>query len=766
MIANPPLPQKKIMKPLLKLLLLGSAASCMLFALSCAGNEDSGTAAATDAETSDPSAYTEGYQTALDKTRRAGYTSNDSADIDTLLTRANLAIDITHMAGFDESLKSYIRSERFDDIEPNYQKNAAELAVSQGFIEPASESTFDPNGAVTYKTLCRAVCIAAGYRVSDDWCALAAEKGLDAGIHHMGPDADVSYGAYATMMLNLLDTTLVQTVTASDGTVSFIEREGRTPKNTYLSHSTDDSTSLLRLANSGWDIFDGSGYRYGPSMIINSDGTIDLWSATDVSGLCEEIDWGRNRRSYDGGKSWTAERICVRPSPNSQDWQWSCDPGVFKLGDYYYAFYTSILYTDGVDNNLFVCRSASADGSFDQKWCGDGWHTEADGDKFNPVPVVTYDGAAADWGAGEGCGLVVDGVLYVYSTWKAGDGLCSATRVFTASADDENWPASLEYRGSMCVPYSSEDSCDVKYVDAYGCFIAVAAANRFTADSYIHLWVSYDGITFRHEQSITTNLCTSIHNMGIAGLSDGHIDIFSADYVAYAYQPSGAAWGAWPTRFVPVTWLGGLNYGSEGEVYQYDGVSAADEAHSNETLGIIPKDRSLAVRKEGTAAAFSVREYCYQNGSYRLTDITADCEYVYDSSLVSIDAAKKKASLLTGKPAWVYITYNGMSSSVYIYPKYFSDTLADFYCEVDEVVIRFAGEVKQPAFISVSEFRDFTMLWGEKDGVTLSGWDESIVKVNAENGQITPVALGETSLTAEYMGYKVTIPIRVASLIR
>lgn len=32
-------------------------------------------------------------------------------------------------------------------------------------------------------------------------------------------------------------------------------------------------------AQDGWDIFTGSGYRYGPSIIINDDGSIDAWFA-------------------------------------------------------------------------------------------------------------------------------------------------------------------------------------------------------------------------------------------------------------------------------------------------------------------------------------------------------------------------------------------------------------------------------------------------------------------------------------------------------
>lgn len=43
---------------------------------------------------------------------------------------------------------------------------------------------------------------------------------------------------------------------------------------------TDESPrELFTLKNSGWDIYDGANYRYGPSIIINNDGSIDAWFA-------------------------------------------------------------------------------------------------------------------------------------------------------------------------------------------------------------------------------------------------------------------------------------------------------------------------------------------------------------------------------------------------------------------------------------------------------------------------------------------------------
>ena len=39
------------------------------------------------------------------------------------------------------------------------------------------------------------------------------------------------------------------------------------------------AVKVFKLKNSGWDIYEGENYRYGPSIIINDDGSIDAWFA-------------------------------------------------------------------------------------------------------------------------------------------------------------------------------------------------------------------------------------------------------------------------------------------------------------------------------------------------------------------------------------------------------------------------------------------------------------------------------------------------------
>ncbi len=701
-----------------------------------------------------------------------------------ILTKKDLAFEIVNLAGFSDSLESYIPTGYFCDIDSeDYAVKYAEISVGQKFINASASNTFGVNENAVYSQVCRALLVALGYRDlsldrdMSDWCSLAGDTGITCGISGAECCGPVSFGMFSSMVDNTVKLPLVQAVFRPDGSVMYIKREGCTVLSQYISlfqnanhsenanHLENDSLSLLKLKNSGWDIFSGNGYRYGPSMMINPDGSIDMWTATDSSGIPGEIDWGRNRRSYDGGFSWTAEAICVRPTPNTEDWCWSCDPGIIKIGEYYYAGYTSILYQDGVDNNMFLARSKTADGSYYEKWCGDGWYCAADGEKFSPRPVINFDGVQAMWGAGEPCFTVVGGTIYCYITWKTGEKTDGATRVYTAPADDPLWPGKLKYRGAAFVPYNNEDSCDVKYIDAYKCFIAVASAERFSSKSYIHLWLSYDGITFRHEQKIKTNLCDSIHNMGIAGTQDGHLDINEKSYIAYSYQPKGASWGAWPTRFVPVSWIGGYS----GEIPSREKIADINEADSRKTLAVFPKQRSLPVKNKTEGVKFSVDAYSYREGGYTMYRITqnADTKYTYDESLVKIDLENEKIYLLKDTGTRVMIEYGGMASDIYVYPDYddgsvdYLNKTSKFYAETDEIIFRYKNEKKQPGFIAVTGNLKYTMLWGKSSGVVFSGYDDSIIQIEKSTGIVTAKKSGETYITAEYENYKADVKIIV-----
>ena len=227
----------------------------------------------------------------------------------------------------------------------------------------------------------------------------------------------------------------------------------------------------LILPDEGQDIFmlrkgQEWGYRYGPSIMVH-DGICEGWFASP--GDCFEADWFTYRRSTDGGKTWSDERVVMTPTPHSMDWFSVCDPAVFKYGDYYYIGYTSTIFADagGVCNNGFVARSASPTGPF-EKWNGNGWgetRETANGTLHwigKPAPVIYYDEDWHDWGAGEFSFVVKDTTLYIYYTWssrKADGSLYSETRVATADVTDPNWPGHLTYHGTAAVRNSgSNDS--------------------------------------------------------------------------------------------------------------------------------------------------------------------------------------------------------------------------------------------------------------------------------------------------------------------
>ena len=285
------------------------------------------------------------------------------------------------------------------------------------------------------------------------------------------------------------------------------------------------------------------GYRYGPSMILNADGSLDVWSA--ANGLGDIIDLVSYKRFYNGGTSCTKEIIALKPTPETLDQRWTCDPGVIKFGDYYYIGYTTTADTRGTDNDVCVARSKSPDGPFLEKWTGEGWGTEV-------VPLVEYTGNPDCFGAGEPSFVLLGDTLYVYYSWCDERG--ASTRVATADATDENWPATLEYRGECIPPKKDGDSSDVKYSDEYGRFIAVFTEKRFSDDSYVAVWESFDGIEFRPSGFIKANTAKKLHNCGISGRADGHICAGDPVYVSYAYGGAGeGSWGNWSTRLHEVT---------------------------------------------------------------------------------------------------------------------------------------------------------------------------------------------------------------------
>ena len=298
----------------------------------------------------------------------------------------------------------------------------------------------------------------------------------------------------------------------------------------YIKITAEDAGKNIYNLTEGVDF----GYRYGPSLIYNADGSIDAFFA--APGRFDEWDWITYRHSPDGGETWTNEVRVLAPTPDSPDFHSCCDPGAIKIGNYYYIGYTSTVNEDGVDNNIFVARSLRPEGPY-EKWNGNGW-----GGK--PQPFIKYTGNPETFGAGEPSFVVLDDTLYIYYTWR--DGELNETRVATADATSENWPETLQYQGVAITHENGAcDSADVKYIDDYGKFVAINTAERFTEDSRIDVFTSNNGLTFEKSYALKTNISHCCHNSGISSRPDGHIRLEDDVFIAYAY---GDIWGLWPTR--------------------------------------------------------------------------------------------------------------------------------------------------------------------------------------------------------------------------
>ncbi len=300
------------------------------------------------------------------------------------------------------------------------------------------------------------------------------------------------------------------------------------------------------------------GYRYGPSIMCHQGadkGLCEAWFASP--GDAFEADWFTYRRSEDGGKTWTEERVVMSPVPDSMDWFSVCDPAVIRFGGYYYIGYTSTIFANwgGVCNNGFVGRSKSPTGPF-ERWNGSGWgetRVSSDGTTCHwmgrPAPIIYYDENWRNWGAGEFSFVVKDDTLYIYYTWTSKDldgKPIHETRVATADATREDWPATIVQHGvAVKRPHARNDSYDMVFCEDLGKFIALSTDMRFTEDSYLAVYESDDGLSYTLVNQIKANTGWMLHNCGISGDEHHHIKSGDTMLLAYAY---GNQWGCWGTR--------------------------------------------------------------------------------------------------------------------------------------------------------------------------------------------------------------------------
>ena len=364
-------------------------------------------------------------------------------------------------------------------------------------------------------------------------------------------------------------------------------------------------------------------YRYGPSLIRNADGSIDAYFS--APGIFDEWDYIFYRHSPDGGKNWTSEKSVLAPTPDSADFYSCCDPAIIRFGDYYYLAYTSTVAEGGIDNNVFISRSKNPDGPF-EKWNGNGW-----GGK--PKAIISYTGDPKTYGAGEPSMVVINNKLYVYYTWR--DGELNQTRISVADANNENWPATLEYKGIAIDHISGDtDSADVKFIEDYGKFIAVSTASRFTTDSYIKVYMSDDGFNFCESYYLKTNTIHNLHNCGITSRENGHIRLSDNIYLSYAY---GEDFGTWATRI------------QEVKFSLTDKPDFSDKENENIKENFKPVSESLYTSTAGITTDPHLYEKNLTDGTFKVSvykyDSNKDAKQVkngisftdFDESIISVD---------------------------------------------------------------------------------------------------------------------------------
>ncbi|MBQ6559978.1 MAG: hypothetical protein IJL85_04015 [Erysipelotrichaceae bacterium] len=311
---------------------------------------------------------------------------------------------------------------------------------------------------------------------------------------------------------------------------------------TYIKENQKKKNLTLKVdvPDEGVTIFytsDHGGYRYGPSIVRNKDGSLDAWFASPGNNSTE-WDYITYRHSEDG-ISWSSEKTVLKPTKGSKDRCSVCDPGITYFNGYYYLAYTATADAGrkGYNNSAFVCRSKNPDGPF-EKWDGTGWSDD-------PEPLIAYEGDPDGWGIGEVSFVIKDEELLVYYTYFDINGGYEAL----ARADlVEDWPATLRFEGPVC-PREHQDSLDVVYVEDLDVFLAFSIEYRMTESSRIIVYLSKDGTDYTKAETVKTNVMDYAHNLGISKGLDGHITSKDTLLAGYGY---GRGWGRWSLKIQEV----------------------------------------------------------------------------------------------------------------------------------------------------------------------------------------------------------------------
>ncbi len=523
----------------------------------------------------------------------------------------------------------------------------------------------------------------------------------------------------------------------------------------------------MTVLDAGRNIYEptegGAGYRYGPSVFVNADSSLDAWFA--APGGKGEWDWITYRHSPDGGETWTGEERAVYPTPDSMDFYSTCDPGAVKFGGYYYIGYTSTIYEAGICNNVFVARSKTPQGPY-EKWNGSGWGGA-------PKPIVYFDEDWHGWGSGEPSFVVKGDTLFIYYTWMSRDALgngINQTRVATADANDANWPATMVYKGVAIdksgIPGS--DSADVKFVDDYGKFIAFITAERLGENSYVSVYESNDGYTFTNVNKLKTNISYFCHNSGLSSRPNGHIRLSDKKYIAYAYGPQ---WGIWATRMQAID----IDLVSEPDF--------SDAVNPNAKTDVIPVEAKIIPTYLALTTSPHYFESKVSQGTFAIDFFLVDTDFRtsplpcagllkysgYDPAVIQIKG-NKCTPLSAGNTRVTATFINGLSVDFVVYVRNENEPIqaespavkAWSPVQNEYLIVGAANEHKQIRGLAVYEDNRWFELCAPADGVTYSGYDAGLINVSAD-GIVTKAGAGRgsTQVTAACNAFNFMVDVTV-----
>ena len=501
---------------------------------------------------------------------------------------------------------------------------------------------------------------------------------------------------------------------------------------------------------------DGSGYRYGPSIMYYADGSCDAWFSTP--GYGGEWDWITYKHSKDG-VHFGDEKVVLVPTPDSMDKFSCCDPGVIYFGGYYYLGYTSTIVEGGVNNNVFVARSKNPDGPY-EKWNGSGWGGD-------PAPVVYYDEDASIYGAGEPSMVVRGDVLYFYYTWACPEG--DHIRVATSDTA-EDWPARLTYRGEAYEKINSRHSADIAYLEDAGKFVAFTTQYGHDEKSGLFLLESEDGITFYESQYLCEGLYKHLHSLGVSKRPDGHIQLKDDLFVGYAFSDGGSGnWGKWATAFQAITlelYQGEPQPEGNGVLGIQCGQWLTERPKDPPMIGIASYSRVIELYPGESDVNIGFVWLDPMLSAYELKD-TGKLKFSgYNSSLISIKNGKITAKNATGETT-VKVRYKRFETSLKVYVR---ESFSEFQGSSTKTVVSFtpvidsyeltAGQPHHPQIRGLVRFSDHTwaeaynsnkMVSAKQFPVSYSVSDESVVNVD-DHGLITPLSPGNATVTVTIAG--------------